>query len=493
MNRARQTWPDIVVAVVTSIGCAAVLLWLATADPLVLPGGGLAAPGWAAVWAVAAVLLSAAVWLSASRAPAHGVAGLVALVAWMGPLLAATPQTASAARAAGYAAGVLAPAALTTMLVLPKRREARAYLGAAWAASLLGAVLVAAGYDPLRDPTCSRYCVPLLGPGSVVSQVALRGVVVLLVVGALVAGLRAVLVASGRISYTVAAAVNGAAVILTWVMPLPYPWHREDVAAACVLAASALVTADEVALLRRRQAARSAAAALLADPQASLKALESLPRDALTGAERLALGNAQLTVRLQVDSALLRESRRRIVERADDERHRIGRELHDGVQQRVVGTMLHVGALTATADDQQRRRLDAALALMRTSLAPLRAVTRRGVPPLLDSDGLATALRHRAADAPGLALALDGDDTPRRGPAARAAYIVVDALLDAAAVGPRALAVAIGDASVLVRLSGGPPSLPEGVRDRVLAAGGEVLQDGAAVPGLVEVRLPCGS
>ena len=40
--------------------------------------------------------------------------------------------------------------------------------------------------------------------------------------------------------------------------------------------------------------------------------------------------------------------------------------------------------------------------------------------------------------------------------AARAAYIVVDALLDAAALGPRALAVAIGDGSVLARLSGGP-------------------------------------
>ena len=379
MNPPRQSWLDIVVGVVTAIGCLGVILWMATTDPFVSPGGGLAAPGWAAVWSTAAVLLGVATWLSSHQAPAHGAAGLVVLAAWMGPLMAAIPQAAAPVRAGGHAAGVLLPVALTMMLALPNRRSATPWLLVAWGASLGAALVVLGGYDPLRDPACTRYCVPIAGPISGWSQELVRGVVVLLVAGSLAAGLRAVRITSRRTRSVVAAAFSAGAVMLTWQSPPSPPWHREDVAAALVLSVCALVSADRVTVLRRRQSARSAAAVLLADPRTSLDALDSLPQDVLTGAERLALVNAQLTVRLQVDVAELQESRRRIVEQADDERQRIGRELHDGVQQRVVGTMLHVGALTATADGEDRRSLDAALALMQVQPGALAGGDTAGV------------------------------------------------------------------------------------------------------------------
>ena len=160
MNPTPQSWPDIVVGVVTAIGCFAVILWLSTTDPLLTPGGGLAAPGWVAVWAAAAVLLAVATWLPAHQAPAHGAAGLVALVAWMSPLIAATPQAAAPLRAGGHAAGALLPVALTTMLALPNRRTARPWLLVAWGASLVAALVVLSGYDPIARPDLH----PLLRP-----------------------------------------------------------------------------------------------------------------------------------------------------------------------------------------------------------------------------------------------------------------------------------------------------------------------------------------
>ncbi|HET6549066.1 MAG TPA: histidine kinase dimerization/phosphoacceptor domain-containing protein, partial [Solirubrobacter sp.] len=66
-----------------------------------------------------------------------------------------------------------------------------------------------------------------------------------------------------------------------------------------------------------------------------------LLRDA-TAAAALALENARLEVELRARLEALRASRSRLVEAGDAERRRLGRDLHDGAQQRLVALMIEL-------------------------------------------------------------------------------------------------------------------------------------------------------
>ena len=60
---------------------------------------------------------------------------------------------------------------------------------------------------------------------------------------------------------------------------------------------------------------------------------------AAAGAAALALENGRLEVELRARVEALRSSRSRIVEVGDAERRRLGRDLHDGAQQRLVSLL----------------------------------------------------------------------------------------------------------------------------------------------------------
>jgi signal transduction histidine kinase len=118
---------------------------------------------------------------------------------------------------------------------------------------------------------------------------------------------------------------------------------------------------------------------------------------------RLAIEIARLDADLNRQLAELDRSRARIAGAADEERHRIQRDLHDGAQQRLVTVgislraaeaRLRTDGLTAEAD-----RLDAAVADLAATIEELRNLTRRLPLAQLDA-GIGAAFREQAERTP---------------------------------------------------------------------------------------------
>jgi PAS domain S-box-containing protein len=122
-----------------------------------------------------------------------------------------------------------------------------------------------------------------------------------------------------------------------------------------------------------------------------------------------------ITERRAAQDALVREravhaSRARIVEATLDERRRLGRDLHDGAQQRLVNIALGVQlALRAVTDPEAHELLDGALAETQAAIADLRELAAGLHPSVLTHRGLRGALESLTARAP-LPVALDVED-----------------------------------------------------------------------------------
>jgi PAS domain S-box-containing protein len=120
-----------------------------------------------------------------------------------------------------------------------------------------------------------------------------------------------------------------------------------------------------------------------------------------------------ITARRAAQEALVREravhaSRARIVEATLDERRRLGRDLHDGAQQRLVNVALglQLAARDLPGDAPARELLDGALAETRAAIAELRELAAGLHPSVLTHRGLRGALESLTARAP-LPVALD--------------------------------------------------------------------------------------
>ncbi|MBE1535447.1 sensor histidine kinase [Actinomadura algeriensis] len=93
--------------------------------------------------------------------------------------------------------------------------------------------------------------------------------------------------------------------------------------------------------------------------------------------------------------AELRETRAQVVDAVDDERRRIERDLHDGVQQRLVALGMLIGRARRAGDGDPERAaelLRQAHEESRRALEDLREVSWRVFPAALDGEGLRTAL-----------------------------------------------------------------------------------------------------
>ncbi|MEU8899411.1 histidine kinase [Nocardia sp. NPDC048505] len=89
----------------------------------------------------------------------------------------------------------------------------------------------------------------------------------------------------------------------------------------------------------------------------------------------------------------LTSARAEVVAAIDEERRRIERDIHDGVQQRVVALSILLGRAERTAEPGPQAELHRrALAETHSILADLRAVSGRVYPAMLDRDGLRCAL-----------------------------------------------------------------------------------------------------
>lgn len=214
--------------------------------------------------------------------------------------------------------------------------------------------------------------------------------------------------------------------------------------------------------------------------------------EAALRAARLALQNAQLQVAIQAQLVETRAAQRRVEEAEAAERNRIARDLHDGVQQRLLALAMSASAAEWSTDDDPDstasvfRDLRAGLL---AANAEVRNVARGLDPEILRTAGLAGAVRD-AAGRLGLPVDLRVELTgtaPYGDLAERTVYFAVC----------EALANVVkhsGAGAVWLRLTGGEARLEAevrddgrggaaagtagglaGLRDRVDAAGGSML------------------
>ena len=221
-------------------------------------------------------------------------------------------------------------------------------------------------------------------------------------------------------------------------------------------------------------------------------------------ASALALENSRLEVALRAQLQEVRASRSRIVEAGLTERRRMERDLHDGVQQRLLSIGATLGRLEILSETSEAR---SAVNDMRTELRAAREELRdlaRGLhPAVLTQDGLGPAIEAVTERLP-LTVDVDVPDSRWREEVELSAYFVAcEALTNAAkhsGIAKARIVVRETGGQLLLRVTdsgvGGAAFLPLGgligLRDRVRALGGELTI--ASPPGRgteVTVRLPC--
>jgi signal transduction histidine kinase len=205
--------------------------------------------------------------------------------------------------------------------------------------------------------------------------------------------------------------------------------------------------------------------------------------------------------------AELTDSRVRIVAAADDTRRRIERDLHDGIQQRLVSLGLELRAAQSTAAAEHAElgeQLGRVADGLGEALTELQELSRGIHPAILSEGGLGPALRALARRA-AVPVELDQDLATTRLPASVevAAYYVVSEALTNAAKHARASVVQVqaragdGRLHLLVRDDGvGGATVAHGsgllgLSDRVQALGGTITVRSPAGEGTtLEIDLP---
>ncbi|WP_280197891.1 sensor histidine kinase [Nocardia cyriacigeorgica] len=204
----------------------------------------------------------------------------------------------------------------------------------------------------------------------------------------------------------------------------------------------------------------------------------------------------------------LQRTRADVVTAIDDERRRIERALHDGIQQRVVALSLEIGRARRTAeraDERLAAQLDRAVDQAQTLLTELREVAWRIYPAVLDEHGLVAALEGLSAHTflP-VDLDLQLDTPPPRDVAAALYYVAAEAVTNATKhSGADRVSVRVAADGHTVTLTatddgrgGAEPSGSglTGLRRRVAALDGTLsVQSPPGGPTVVEARIPCAS
>lgn len=218
------------------------------------------------------------------------------------------------------------------------------------------------------------------------------------------------------------------------------------------------------------------------------------------------LDHDRLQAALRAAVKELRASRERIVTAADEERQRLARDLHDGVQQQLVVMELEAGEAILAASAEGSKDLVATIERLRDAaheaVADLRELSRGIDPPLLAQEGLSAAVEAlaRRSRVP-VSVNVCPDRFARS--VERAAYFVTaEALTNAAkyaAATNAEVEIRREDGSLVVRIAddgvggAGPQtgSGLSGLADRVAALGGTLEIDSPPGHGTaVTVSLP---
>jgi signal transduction histidine kinase len=207
--------------------------------------------------------------------------------------------------------------------------------------------------------------------------------------------------------------------------------------------------------------------------------------------------------RRQQESALQR-SRARVIEAADAERRRVGRDLHDGAQQRLmaVGNLLRVAQLKLGDDHEAAGVLRLAHDELGEAHTELRDLARGLHPVALSERGLRDALESLtvACEVP-VTLDVRAGELPE--PVELAAYFIVSESLTNATKHAAANAIRIHaareDGALVVEIAddgrGGADATAgtglRGLSDRIAALGGQIEVDSPPGAGTrVSARLP---
>jgi signal transduction histidine kinase len=226
--------------------------------------------------------------------------------------------------------------------------------------------------------------------------------------------------------------------------------------------------------------------------------------DAAVQTSGLALKNAQLQAQAaRAELEQVRASRARIIEAGLAERRRLERDLHDGVQQHLLGLAAQLtAAMSGTADPAATEAFGQARDGLKEVLGELRDLAHGIHPAVLSQGGLAVALEDVAERLP-LPVSVVAPES-RAGPAVEAtAYFVACEALTNAVKHAQA-----GRASVVIRMTGTwldmeiaddgiGGATPDGqglanIVDRVSALDGDVTIDSPPGRGTrLVVRIPC--
>jgi signal transduction histidine kinase len=157
-------------------------------------------------------------------------------------------------------------------------------------------------------------------------------------------------------------------------------------------------------------------------------------------AVRLGLENERLQAESLAQLEELRASRARIVDTGDAERRRLERNLHDGVQQRLLALSYDIrlarSVAEADGDAQAATLLAAAMTDAQTALHELRQLAHGIFPAILAESGLEPALENLVDDAPLPVEFRESTDGRYPAPVEMAAYVlVIEGLEDAAVRG----------------------------------------------------------
>ncbi|GIJ68507.1 hypothetical protein Voc01_034240 [Virgisporangium ochraceum] len=242
-------------------------------------------------------------------------------------------------------------------------------------------------------------------------------------------------------------------------------------------------------------------------------AVRKPPGEPLTAAEERLLtdlvAQTGLVILQQEQARQLRAAARRIVSAEDAARRRLERDLHDGVQLRLVTLGLELGALAEQAKAHGDGDLAARAAGARTQLleatADLRELARGLHPAVLTQDGLETALAT-VADRSAIPVRLRVDVGARlpREIEATAYYLVSEAVTNAARHSAATVVTVEVDAGadglrIVVTDDGRGGAVPapggglQGLADRVAALGARLELDSPATGGTrLGTLLPCG-
>jgi signal transduction histidine kinase len=225
--------------------------------------------------------------------------------------------------------------------------------------------------------------------------------------------------------------------------------------------------------------------------------------DAAVGASGLALRNAKLQAELRAQLDQVRASRKRIAEAGLTERRRIERDLHDGLQQRLLAVTLTLAQVRATTHDPT---VLGVVEIMRSelhaALQELRDLAHGVLPAMLAQGGLRPALDDIADRLP---LHIELDVSPRRcQPTVEttAYFIACEALVNAVkhATAERAkVRITTSDDELRLEVTdngcgGADPTRGTGLAglvDRARAIGGELTVQTGPGGTLLRAVLPC--